>query len=61
MKKNGSKAHQSNKCRDIEYTESKEIPHKTCDSTDIKTPNQKFEHKRKCLSVQRDGLSHEKN
>ena len=36
-------------CKYIEYTESKEVPYKTCDPTYIKKPKQHLEHKKKCL------------
>lgn len=60
LKKNHCEAHTTKECKYIEYTESKEVPHKTCDPTYIKKPKQHLEHKKKCLFMAHDGLNHEK-
>ena len=59
LKKNHCEAHTTKDCKHIEYNESKDIPHKTCDPTYIKKPKQHLEHKKKCLFMKHDNINHE--
>jgi len=49
LKKVHCEAHTSKECATIEYIESEEKPHKTCDGTYAHVPTQHLVHKKKCL------------
>ena len=48
-KKTHCKPQTQEKCEDIKYTETEQIPKEVCTEEYIKIPIQEIEHKRKCL------------
>jgi len=59
LKKNDCQAYTTKECKSIDYTESQEKPHKSCQSTSVRHPKQHLEHKKKCLFLKHDNIDHE--
>ena len=48
----------SQKCNEIEYMECTEEEKQECPKTTVQMPTQEFEHKKKCLLMEHNGLNH---